>query len=648
MKPKFYCTTAIPYVNAVPHLGHSYEMVATDVIARYKRLAGYDVWFLTGVDENSLNSEKKARELGREPQDYVDEMAETIQKTWGALKLSNDDFVRTTEERHKRAAHEFFRRSYENGDIYQASYEGYYCRSCEAFYDEDELKEGGVCPVHESACEWLSESNYFFRLSKYEDKLREYITSNPGFVEPTSRRNEVLAFIDRGLKDFSVSRESVKWGIPTPVDPEHVIYVWFDALINYLTGVGFPDDTAKFDKYWPCDIHVIGKDIWRFHCIYWPAMLMSAGVPIPEKVFVHGFVTLGGEKMSKSRGIYVDPVAAVEEYGSDAIRYFLVREVPFGSDGDFSWETFVARYNADLANDLGNLLSRTLNLVQRHFDRKTPPVGETLPEDTAVAEFAAAARDSYVESMDRYQLHMATDHAISIVRTANKYLADTQPWATAKASDMTRTGTILYTAMEALRWASVLVSPVAPDAAVRVQAQLGVNEEQTQDLASLQWGGLTSGDPIGKLETLFPRIQIKVEETPATQPTEATAKGSNVTETAKKDNAESTGIITFDDFMKVDLRVAEVLEASPIEGADKLLKLSIRVGEETRSLVAGVAQYYTAEQMVGKRIVVVANLKPRKVWSLRGCCSRGRTMRGISCWRSSRVRSRRGRAFRDP
>jgi methionyl-tRNA synthetase len=605
MKPKFYITTAIPYVNALPHLGHSYEMVVTDVIARYKRLAGYDVRFLTGLDENSQNCERKARELGRDPQEYVDEMAAAIQSTWAALGISNDDFVRTTEPRHKVAARDFFQRSFDNGDIYENTYEGYYCTSCEAYYEETDLVDGSNCPTHETECEWLSESNYFFALSKYEGRLLDFHLENPTFVHPPSRRNEVMAFIERGLRDFSISRTTVKWGIPTPVDDAHVIYVWFDALINYLTGVGFPTDNELYEKYWPADAHVIGKDIWRFHCIYWPAMLMSAGLPLPKKVCVHGFLTLRGEKMSKSRGIYVDPVQAVEQFGADAIRYFLVRDMPFGSDGDFSWASFVTRYNADLANDLGNMLNRTLNLVKRYFDGKTPPLGDLTDVDNALVAAAESARDAYLGHMDDYAVHSAMDRALGLVRTANKYMAETRPWEVAKAGDMARAGTLLHCAMEAVRWAAVMVTPAIPTGAAGIHAQLGIDAD-AQDLTSLVWGGLTADTPLGDVHPLFPRLELGDE-------LDDDGPGEDATQ---EETVEETPLITFDDFMKVDLRTAEVLEAEAVPKADKLLKLTVQVGDERRTIVAGVAKQYTPEEMVGKRIIIVANLQPRKVFGI--------------------------------
>jgi len=603
VKPKFYLTTAIPYVNALPHLGHSYELVATDVIARYRRLAGYDVLFLTGTDENSLNNERKARELGIPPQEYVTKMSAEWRKTWDALNISYDDFIRTTEDRHKRASRGFFQRAYDNGDIYKNVYEGFYCTSCEAFYEEEDLNAEALCPVHEMKCEWLSEENYFFSLSKYQDRLLKHIEENPGFIEPESRRNEIVAFIRRGLKDFSITRASMKWGIPTPVDESQVIYVWFDAVINYATGAGFPDDMEKFEKYWPCDLHVIGKDITRFHCIYWPTMLWSAGLPAPAKVFGHGFVTLKGAKMSKSRGIYVDPVQAVQEYGADAIRFFLVREIPFGQDGDFSWEAFVARYNADLANDLGNLLNRTLNLSTRNFDGKTPPRGTPDAADRELAEFAERCRVEYVALMDRHAIHAALEQAMALVRAANKYVADTAPWTLARDGQTERLAAVLYHALEAVRWAAVMVTPAMPTSAARIQAQLGITDaDPPQDIASLTWGGLRSDAPLGDIAPVFPRIDLKEEPAPAAEPA---MKSEPVADT-----------IQIDDFAKVDLRLAEVLSAEPVPKSDKLLKLRVRVGDEERQIVAGIAQHYAPDQIVGKRIAIVANLAPRKVFGV--------------------------------
>jgi methionyl-tRNA synthetase len=602
LKPKFYITTAIPYANARPHLGHSYELIATDVIARYRRLAGFDVWFLTGLDENSQNAERAARDQGIPTQQYVDRIADAFRETWRALDISYDDFVRTTEPRHRAASRTFFQRAYDNGDIYRGTYEGYYCVSCEAYYDEGELLEDANCPVHGSRCDWLSESNYFFALSRYQDRLLQHIEQNPQFIQPPSRRNEVLAFIRRGLKDFSISRESVRWGIPTPLDDAQVIYVWFDALINYLTGVGYPNDDASLQKHWPCDLHVIGKDITRFHCIYWPAMLMSVGLPLPARVFGHGWVTLKGEKMSKSRGIYVDPVRAVAEYGADAIRFFLMRDIPFGQDGDFTWESFVGRYNADLANDLGNLLNRTLSLAARNFDGAVPTPGPPQPADRDLERFAAQCRDEYTAHMDEYALHSGVEQAMALVRAANKYISDTAPWTLARQGERERLATVLYTAMESLRWAAVLLAPVIPASARRIHEQLGT-ANAAADMASLRWGGLRPATRLGTIEPLFPRIEAKKEEGEDMERVEARTTGAGDT-------------ITIQEFAKLDLRAAEVLAAERIPNADKLLKLRIRIGAEERQIVAGVAESYAPEELVGKRIVVVANLPPRRVFGV--------------------------------
>ncbi|MDE0020850.1 MAG: methionine--tRNA ligase [Candidatus Poribacteria bacterium] len=607
MDSTYYITTTIPYVNALPHLGHSYELVATDALARYRRLCGRDVWFLTGLDENSQNIEKKARELGKETKEYVDEMAAGFRNTWEKLDISFDDMLRTTEPRHWRASQELFQRAYDNGDIYLGEHNGYYCNSCEAKYDEEDLVDGTDCPVHHKKCEWLAEKNYFFALSKYQDRLIQLFRDRPDWVYPASRRNEVLAFIERGLNDFSVTRADKQWGVPCPIDESHVMYVWFDALINYLTGVGFPDHQQMYEKYWPCDVHVMGKDMWRFHCVYWPAMLMSAGLPLPRRAAVHGFLNLKGEKMSKTRGIYVDPVAAVDAYGSDAIRYFLLRDMPFDQDGDFTWEAFAARYNADLANDLGNLLNRTLRLVNAHFNGAAPPAGEPKESEQALAQFASERLEGLHALMGRYQLHLALDEAMSLIRETNRYLSERKPWDLAKRGDLGGAGTVLYHAMEALRWTGAMLSPFIPSAVEKMRSQLGVSAESFDGLV---WGGLEAGKPIGEASPLFPRIDMKAEAEAKTssQPKESKPK--------MKAQEKEIGVVSFDDFRKIDLRVARVVEAERAPKADKLLKLTTQVGSETRVIVAGIAEHYAPEELIGKRIVIVANLAPRTIFGI--------------------------------
>lgn len=509
---KFYLTTAIIYVNALPHVGHALEMVATDALARYKRLTGYDVFFLTGADENSLNAERRARELGLPPQEYVDRMSASVQEVWRKLNISNDDFVRTTSERHRITCQRFFQKVQENGDIYKASYEGWYCVSCEAFRSEEELVDG-ACPVHPNQKpEWIKEENYFFRLSRYQDRLLKHIEEHPEFIQPESRRNEIVNFIKEGLQDFSVSRASVRWGIPVPGDPQQVIYVWFDALLNYITAVGYADDPETFARYWPCDVHVIGKDITRFHAIYWPAMLMAAGVELPKRVFGHGFVYQKGERMSKSRGNIVDPGAIADEFGADPLRYYLLREVPFDRDGDFAWSTFVQRYNADLGNDLGNLLNRTVSMINRYFGGVVPePVRADWTTNGADRELIALAGET-VAAMERHFNDLAFDDALTaiwqFVSRANKYVEENAPW-TLQKTDRARLATVMYNLAEALRLITHFIFPVMPETAEKMAAQLNVPLVTAGDWEKTSaWGGLPVGTKVtAKPVPLFPRLK---------------------------------------------------------------------------------------------------------------------------------------------
>jgi len=613
MKTKFYITSAIPYVNNLPHIGTSYELVVTDVIARYKRFVDNDVFFLTGTDENSLNVERKTRELGVDPQKYCDEMVEKIKDVWNALYISNDDFLRTTEERHIKVCHELFKRVYDKGDIYKDFYKGWYCSSCELFLTEDELTEDKKCPVHEKPAEWVEEENYFFRLTKYEDRLLKHIQENPEFIQPVTRRNEILGFFKRGLRDFSVSRASTKWGISTPIDDNQRIYVWFDALINYLSGIGYLDDKEKFEHYWPANLHVIGKDISRFHCIYWPAMLMSMELPLPETVLVHGFVLYKGEKMSKSRGIYVDPKQAVDQYGADSIRYYLMREISLGQDGDFSWEAFVNRYNADLANDFGNLLNRTLKLVKQNFDSIIPEMGELEPLDEKLADKAKKTALQVDKYMNKYEINSALDDIWSLITAGNKYIDETAPWQLAKDDNpesKKRMGTILYNCLENVRFAALLTFPFMPEASREVFRQMGVENVVPSFDSLKEWGNLPSGVKTGEIEPIFPRIEI----------------GKKQKEKQKK-ASDKTQEISIDDFKKIELRVAEVISAESIENTDNLLKLKVNIGHETRQIVAGIAQNYSPEDIIGKKVVLIANLEPAKI---RGVKSQGMLLAAVS------------------
>lgn len=613
MKPKYYITSAIPYVNDLPHLGTSYEQIATDVIARYRRFAGNDVFFLTGTDENSLEVERKTRELGVDTQQYCDEMVEKFKEVWQALNISNDGFIRTTEPRHIKTCQKLFQIVYDKGNLYKDFYRGWYCSSCELFLTEDELTEDKKCPVHEKPAEWIEEENYFFRLTKYEDRLLKHINENPEFIQPETRRNEILGFFDRGLKDFSASRASTKWGTPTPIDPDQRIYVWFDALVNYLSGIGYFDDKEKFERYWPADLHVIGKDISRFHCIYWPAILMSIGLPLPKTIFVHGFVLFKGEKMSKTRGIYVDPKKAVDEYGADSIRYHLMRDVSFGRDGDFSWEAFVNRYNADLANDYGNLLNRTLNLVVQNFDGMIPEMGKLEPIDQELVELAKETAIKVNELMNNYQMNLTLETIWQLIRHTNKYIDETAPWQLASddsSESKERMGTILYNCLEAVRFAALLTSPFMPSATDKIFKQMGV-ENIVRSLDSLkEWGRLPSGVEIGEIEPVFPRIEVD-------------KKGKKQPEKKKEEKKE----ISIDDFKKIELRLAEVISAEQIENTDNLLKLKVNIGHEKRQIIAGIAQHYSPEELVGKKIVLVTNLEPAKI---RGVKSQGMLLAAVT------------------
>ncbi|MCD8553556.1 methionine--tRNA ligase [Seleniivibrio sp.] len=606
----FYITTPIYYVNDVPHIGHAYTTVACDTVSRYKRLCGYDVFFLTGTDEHGQKIEQAAQKRNITPKALADEVVQRYQSLWKVLNISNTDFIRTTDEKHKAAVRKIFRTMRDKGDIYIDHYEGWYCTPCETYLTETQLLDGNCCPSCGRETSKLKEPSYFFKMSKYGDQLLKHIEENKDFIRPESRRNEIISFIKEGLRDLSVSRVSFKWGIPVPEDEDHVIYVWLDALTNYIAALGYGvDDDSNFKKYWPADFHVVGKDILRFHTVYWPTMLLSAGVELPKSVFAHGWWTVEGQKMSKSMGNAIDPNWLVEKFGVDAIRYFLLREVPFGLDGDFSFKGLIHRINGDLANDLGNLLNRTMGMVNRYFDGIVPACSVKGEYDEALEALVSRVFDEVDGHLNNLAFNKALASLWELVSGLNKYIDDNAPWALAKdEAKKDALGSVLYTVLDGIRLVSLLLYPFIPDTAVKIRKQLNtsLDIEKADEKSLKAVRKLESGQKLGEAEQLFPRIDEK-EMLESLKPAEKPVE--------KKE--EVVEDIDFAYFSKMLLKAAKVVEAEKVEKSDKLLKLKIDIGGgETRQVVSGIAKSYSADDMKGKTVAVVANLKPAKLMGI--------------------------------
>ncbi len=622
-KPSFYITTPIYYPSDNLHIGHAYCTTVADSLARFHRAKGEDVFFLTGSDEHGLKIQRKASEKGITPIEYVDKIIANFKLLWKRLNISNNDFIRTSEARHEKVVQDVLTRIYEQGDIYKKNYEGLYCVPCESYWLERQLVDG-KCPDCGRPVEKMQEESYFFKLSKYQDWWLQFIEENPDFIQPASRRNEMINFVKQGLEDLCITRTTFDWGIQVPFDKKHVVYVWFDALLNYLTGIKYGTDDEMFHKFWPASLHLVGKEIVRFHTIIWPIMLKAMGMEMPKKVYGHGWLVVDGDKMSKSKGNVIDPLGLIDEFGADAIRYFLLREINLGSDGNFSRDALISRVNADLANDLGNLLNRTVSMIEKYHGGIITNAGVTEAVDEDLKVLIATTVSGYVEAMDKLEINKAIRDVWALISRANKYIDETAPWALAKdVANTARLQTVLYNLADTLRIVAILVEPFIPTTSPKIYTQLGLQVPEQFLLEDVVYGKLANGTKVQKGDPIYPRIEVtedgatiiggkRYEHAPAPVAAVEEAKGEPVKAVVEPIKPE----ITMDDFAKLDLRVGTVIAAEKVKKSKKLLKLQVQIGEEERTIVSGISQYYEAEQMVGRNVIVIANLAPAKLMGI--------------------------------